>query len=454
MTTSSLDRPAAFSVGHATEAWLCLLPAEARRFRVDDARLAAALEGSGALVAEDSPDVEIGPVGRLQSDAPVAVVPLGQAGWARGSRVGRALERSRASARARASARRAARALRLRGYPHVEVMVWDVGQAVRRAGVRAASIAELLPQGVLVFGRREPPGPSILDAVLADAGAALGTPLTPVRLSARGGVMLAFCERELVRVAVGPGRRQVEAQRSALESLRRSNPPDAVARLVPWPLAAGQSGLGEWTVEPLMPGRPAGGRVEGALMAECSDFLVGLHSPGPSVSSLAGAAEVVAEAAGPAVARFVRATGARLDDELAGVPRGFGHGDFFAENLLVEGGRLSGVVDWDAAGPGRLPLLDLLHLIVTSRWRGVDLGWGPAIASHLLPWARDGGDETARDHCARVGIDPDPALLERLAVAYWLDRAAAQLSTHAEYWEDRAWIEANVAAVARAVSGR
>ena len=113
-----------------------------------------------------------------------------------------------------------------------------------------------------------------------------------------------------------------------------------------------------------------------------------MHSLGGTASSLAGAGEVVARVCGAADAAAVRETAARLDAELAGLPRGFGHGDFFAGNLLVDGGRLAGVVDWDGAGPGRLPLLDLLHLLVTSRWRGADLAWGPAIIGDLLPWVR------------------------------------------------------------------
>ena len=117
----------------------------------------------------------------------------------------------------------------------------------------------------------------------------------------------------------------------------------------------------------------------------------------------------------------------------------------------MDGGRLAGVVDWDGAGPGRLPLLDLLHLLVTSRWRGADLAWGPAIVEDLLPWARAGRDGIARDHCPRIGIDPVPALLERLVVAYWLTGPAPSSSTHAEYWDDREWIEANVVAVARVI---
>ena len=95
-----------------------------------------------------------------------------RSGGRAGARVRRVppCRRSRASARTRVAARTAARAIRLRGYAHVHMMLWDVGQPVRGAGVRPRSIAELLPQGALVFGRRGPSRPSILDAVLEEAG--------------------------------------------------------------------------------------------------------------------------------------------------------------------------------------------------------------------------------------------------------------------------------------------
>jgi len=50
-------------------------------------------------------------------------------------------------------------------------------------------------------------------------------------------------------------------------------------------------------------------------------------------------------------------------------------------------------------------------------------------------------------------MEADPRTLERLVVAYWLDRAASQLRTHAEHWDDREWIGSNVEFVARAVGG-
>jgi hypothetical protein len=441
-------------VGHAVESWLCLLPASARRFRVADARLAAVLREAGAELVERSPDVEIGLPGNLRGDAPVAVASLGRAGWARGSLAARAAQRAAAGARVRLEALRVSRALRRLGYSSTETITWGLGQPFRTAGrPRARSAVELLPQCALVFGRRGEADASLLVAALAEASGAAGSPLTPRIATGRGGLMLAFTGHRLVRLAVGPGRQQLQGQVAALDELRASGPPETLAHLVPWPVAAGTTALADWAVEPLLPGAPAKAPLAGGVLAECLDFLVGLHSvKDPASASLDGAAALVARVCGEAAAALVLETGRRLDAALAEVPRGFGHGDFFGGNLLVHDGRLAGVVDWDAAGPGRLALLDLLHLVLTSRETS-DLGWGPAIVSELLPWARRGGDALVRDYCRRVGMAPDPALLEQLVVAYWLDRAASQLGTHAEHWEDRDWIRANVEGVARALGG-
>jgi Phosphotransferase enzyme family len=432
-------------VGHAAEAWLCMLPADARRFRVSDPRLAAALGASGGELVDTAPDVEIADrPEELQGDAAVAVVSLGRPGWASGSPAARVAKRSRASARVRLDALAAHRALRRLGYTLTEAALWDVGHAFARMGSPGRrSPVEYLPQCALVFGRREPPGRSLLDAALADAGAGP----VPRRLSARGGPMLAFTDRGLLRVAVGPGRRQLRGQVEALEALHAHGLSDTVGHRVPWPITSGTSGLAEWTLEPLLPGAAPSGPLPG----ECIDFLVAMHSVGDaSPTSLHASAGVVAQASA-ATAGQVMELAMRLDAELAGVPRGFGHGDFFAGNLLVEGSRLTGVIDWDSAGPGRLPLLDVLQLVMTSRFRPSATEWGAAVLGELMPWARRSGDAAARDYCARVGLEPDPRLLERLVAAYWLDRAASQLATHAERWEDREWIAANVEFVARSL---
>ena len=66
-----------------------------------------------------------------------------------------------------------------------------------------------------------------------------------------------------------------------------------------------------------------------------------------------------------------------LCDRLADLTLGWGHGDFWQENLLTDGERLVAVLDWDTATPASLPMLDLMDLIALSRRRDRGLTPGP-----------------------------------------------------------------------------
>ena len=179
---------------------------------------------------------------------------------------------------------------------------------------------------------------------------------------------------------------------------------------------------------------------------------IGLHSAAiGDGSTLLEQAETVARAITPTDAKKVEALARQLEADLADVPRGFAHGDFFHGNLLVEGERLVGVVDWDAAGPGRLPLVDLLHLRHATH-AVAEVDWGPMIVRKLVPWARSNGDELVHDYCRRLGFSVDERRLAALVFAYWLDRVACQLRTHRHRLTDRRWLGRNVALVLRAAS--
>ena len=109
------------------------------------------------------------------------------------------------------------------------------------------------------------------------------------------------------------------------------------------------------------------------------------------------------------------------------------------------------MIDWDASGPGRLPLIDLLHLRHMNEHRPADLDWGPTLVEHLLPWARAGGDDPANDYCRRVGIESRPAHLEALVGAYWVERLAYQLATYGDRANRPRWVECNVVQVLKAL---
>jgi aminoglycoside phosphotransferase (APT) family kinase protein len=432
--------------------WLAaVLPADARRFRVADPALAAVLSDAGAELSDVRPDVEIAAASDLGGDAPLAVVSFAAPRHDSSSLAARVARRVVSAARVRAKALRARRIVRSKGYGTPEVVLWDVRQQFRLPGRSRASrsAVELLPQRALVLGGRSAGKPTLLDAALDAAGA---RPQEPV--SIRAGLVAAMTDRGLLRIAVGPARRQLETQLRTLEALRAADVSAAVADRTPWVLAHGKVGLADWSLERTLPGRRPTGTLSDAVRAQCVDFLVALHAAdgGAAPAAAQADAQTIAEVR-PQHEEELVALGRRLEETLAGLPRGFGHGDFFLGNLLVEGDRLTGVVDWDSGGPGRLPLLDLFHLLHLAQYPLGDEDWGPSLVRHLFPSARAGASATVQEYCARVGVAPDGSLLEALAVAYWLDRAAYILRTHRQRRAEPRWLESNIDHVLESLRG-
>jgi aminoglycoside phosphotransferase (APT) family kinase protein len=437
---------------HYTHGWLpVVLPAAARRFRIVDATLADVLAEAGANIVSDASDVEIVPSsGELHGDAPLGIVTvepissraLRESPLRAGARVSRSLR-----VRARAATTRRA-ALRL-GYIEASVLCWDVAHRVRLPGLPRSpvSLAERLPTRALVVARRGPPLPTVLEEAIRGAAAASGCRLDPQWVSIRAGTVVVAAEAGALRVAVGRGRFQIDSQAAALQALRRAELPADVADRIPWLLADSRDGLGRWSLERFLPGTRPRSELTPALWHACVEFLAALHAApggGEGGSSLAELAEVVAPVCRPGTATVLRTLTEALERELAELPRGMGHGDFFAGNLLADGDRLSGVLDWDAGGPGRLPLVDLLHLELTRSPYGSDTDWGRAVLERLLPLAHAGGSPDVQRLASAAGFGAEPRLLEALVFAYWLQYAAYQIRTHLDRRSEPAWIEGNV----------
>jgi phosphotransferase family enzyme len=442
---------------HPRHAWLVVaLPASARRIRAADPAVAETLAQAGAEVGEEHPDVEIGPLSTIRGDADWAVVPF-DAGPPKGTAlVSRSMRRIIDSLAARRRAAAAARALRRRGYRETAVLLWDLQQSLRAPGLasrryRVGPVA-LVPLGAAARGSKNG-GPSLYETVRAEAERQTESRLDPGAPMVREGVLLSISPDVVLRVALGAGREPMLRQRAALESLRTGSLPAEVDSRLPWPLGHGKTGLADWAVERRLRGEAAPDVVEGSLLDECVDFLVTLFAAGElaTPASPADDAETVASHCSPDTAGRVRALGRLLEQELADVPRGFAHGDFSTTNLLIEDGRLTGVVDWERAGPGRLPLLDLFKLLLEGDRLARRATLGASLVHFLLPWARAGGDETARGYCTRIGFDPEPRLLEHLLAAFWLDRFAYELRTVADRSERSDWMLSNIYNVVRAL---
>jgi aminoglycoside phosphotransferase (APT) family kinase protein len=251
----------------------------------------------------------------------------------------------------------------------------------------------------------------------------------------------------MLRLAAGPARALLGGAQGRLALLAAANPPTLVRERVPWTLTEGDLGLAAYTLEPRLAGRHPR-RLSPALWEECLDFLAALRAlptaPRPAAGSLAedirALAPHVRSSDGDTLARLEAA----LDERLADIPLGWIHGDFWSRNLLSRGDHLVGVLDWDAASPSALPLLDLLHLTALDDPRLRRLPHGERCRRALWPLARAGGDVRLRSHCAAVGVRDDPATLEALAIAYWLTRVARDMRTFADRPARGDWMEANV----------
>lgn len=436
-----------------------VIPADARRFRVTDPALGDLLREAGAEITEVTPDVELAAAEELRGEGEVAIAILGRPRLFERPAPVRVASRLVTFLRVRLAAGRARRTVLRLGYSTVLDLTWDPAHRLRNrsTGVRKhIPLRERFPERGLVVGCRVREPRFLLDDVVGEAvGSAALRAENEAPLIMSGG-LLADVPQGLLRVAVGFGSRQIRNQTTALAALGAAGATSFVAERVPCVIASGQCGLAEWSLEQRLSGARARHPVRGALLADCVEFLVALHSTpcsdGPR-TTLREQFASVKPAADANEAAILQALVERLEDALADLPRGFGHGDFFHGNLLAERDRLVGVVDWDAAGPDRLPLLDLLHLRHATQALA-ELDWGPKLVEELLPWACAGGDATAQSYCERLGVSGDSDRLQSLVLAYWLDRVSYHLRSYPFRWAQPLWLERNVSFVLRAIGPR
>ena len=376
---------------------------------------------------DDSPDVEIGVAEELVGDAPLAIVPIAmRSGWMPRHRAARAVQRLADAASVGARIARARRTARRYGYEAAVPVAWEP-QTKLVPGLlepsRDVPLFQRFPRRAVVVCTRGGREATALEAAVGAASAELGREIaTRAFTLGSSGVLIGTAPELVLRVSLGPAARRIDDQRAALTSLEEAAPDDVVADRVPWVLAGGTVGLARWSVERRLRGRLAAGGWRD-ITDDTLDFLTELfvaRLDGAESASPAEDAEICAQHF-PERAGAFRDFGFRLEEVLAGVPRGFNHGDFWSGNLLVENGRLSGVVDWPSAGPGRLPLLDLFQLRVQQVREETGALFASVVSRHLLPQLRAGGHQLDLAYCRRLGLELGPHELVSLGGAYWLD---------------------------------
>ncbi len=249
-------------------------------------------------------------------------------------------------------------------------------------------------------------------------------------------------------------------------------------RFVPGVLAAGRIDGRPYLVETALPGRPAIRRpgdvpADENLLARAGELISELHAR-TRRTVVVGEIELRAWIRTPAtrIRRELRAMTGRdarrpwegalgaLERDLEAALSGrtlavsWVHGDCWPGNLLLdERDAITGLVDWDRAADGQLPVLDLLHLVVytTALERRVEPG-------RII---RDALDDEASIVAAGTILDRAPAWsglasAERRAalLVYWLRFAAATLAQSDYFARHPRWRGENVDAVLAAAVAR
>lgn len=306
------------------------------------------------------------------------------------------------------------------------------------AGVRG-DIRATIRAGALVELWSGPPVERVLDAVLTAAGARLSGAALGF---GSGGTLVARVVRDsgagLLRLAQAGAAGDPERLAATLEQLAALGVP-----LAPRPLGHGSSAGASWTLETVLPGRrPAGSSPE--LARQVARALAAFPRTAGPPTALDDDLRGIAAGLPRHGDRLVRLAD-RVAGETARLPSILRHGDLWTGNVLVDHGRLTGFVDWDAAHPSGIAGSDLLQLVAVDL-RGRDRRpLGPAFLAR--PWDSTEFRVAAADYWPASGIEPTPRSIELAGLAWWAAEVHGTLRRLPQRAADERWLADNVGPV-------
>ena len=252
----------------------------------------------------------------------------------------------------------------------------------------------------------------------------------------------------------GPLRRNDAALRALRSDLRLQ----AMHSLLPAPLALARNGAWTCAVEGAVPGQPARAAARGRFSARRILPLVA-GVAGALSERTAGSTTVDDEVLGQWVTRPLEAVRRTrpdahgtdaLEDRLRGELLGrrcgtsWTHGDLWLGNVLLDDGadRVRGLVDWDAASEQGLHLVDLLHLLLTTRTAFERTHLGEAVREVLdgRPWAAHERRVLGEGRTCAVGSIPEKVAV----ILMWLIHVEGVLGKNPRSLSDRLWFERNI----------
>jgi aminoglycoside phosphotransferase (APT) family kinase protein len=185
-----------------------------------------------------------------------------------------------------------------------------------------------------------------------------------------------------------------------------------------------------------------------AMLADLAAFCARLPATSAPPSAFIDDLADIAQAF-PARSPLLKAITAFIRPVLRALPSVARHGDLWSGNILIDRGRLAGIVDWDAWHPRGVPGTDLLHCLAidTAHASGRELGsvWVDA------PWRSSHFQRIATPYWAALDIWPNAATLQAVGIAWWAGYVAHSLACDPQLVGDARWTGANIDAVLSAL---
>jgi phosphotransferase family enzyme len=310
--------------------------------------------------------------------------------------------------------------------------------AVRRPGRLRGPVRAALLSGVLAELVRGDRPTRVIDAVVAEAGgSSLGSGLRPSGDgSALATLPMTDGSSAELRVSRIGHPKDPQRGRAALQTLESAGIP-----LVPRPLGAGTTAGAAWATETALPGTHTI-QLTPVLLKDITDLLVQLPAVPAPMTAVDDQLREVALAF-PENSEALESLAAAVRRWSASMAPVLVHGDMWLNNILVAGGRLSGVFDWETWHPAGIPGTDLLNLLAVDERTRTRLDFGTLLIGDY--WRSTVVLEAFAPYVVRRGMAmPDEAGLAAIGVAWWASRLAASLDRGARPTEDPDWVDRNL----------
>jgi aminoglycoside phosphotransferase len=231
----------------------------------------------------------------------------------------------------------------------------------------------------------------------------------------------------------------------ALDLLR-----DSGLAVVPTLIGRGQTNGASWTVETTLPGkRPSrlSPQLAKQVVALCAQFPRSSGPPRAVVSHIAAIARHM-----PQRVEELTVISEKVADALSFLPGVLCHGDLWTSNLLVQGDRLSGLVDWDSWHEDGVPGTDPLNLVAVQMQVAARREIGEIWLER--PWRSSSFTDVMTGYWEAFGVRPTPEALDALGLAWWAARMAAILSRNPNVLAVDGWARQNIDRVVSAAMHR